>query len=31
MEKIAKSIKYKDYLIKEHGSEEIAQEKYENI
>lgn len=31
MEKIIKSIKYKDYLIKEHGSEELANEKYENI
>ncbi|OQY38853.1 MAG: hypothetical protein B6229_04955 [Spirochaetaceae bacterium 4572_7] len=31
MEKIAKSIKYKEYLVKEHGSEELATEKYENI
>lgn len=31
MEKIVKSIKYKDHLIKEHGSEDAAMEKYENI
>jgi hypothetical protein len=31
MEKIVKAIKYKDYLVKEHGSEEMAQEKFENI
>jgi hypothetical protein len=31
MKKIAKSIKYKEYLVKEHGSEELADEKYENI
>lgn len=31
MEKIAKSIKYKEYLVKEHGSDELASEKYENI
>lgn len=31
MEKIVKWIKYRDYLVKEHWSEEIADEKYENI
>ncbi|HRX63928.1 MAG TPA: 3'-5' exonuclease [Candidatus Absconditabacterales bacterium] len=31
IEKITKSIKYKDYLIKEHGSEDAAMEKFENI
>jgi hypothetical protein len=31
MEKIAKSIKYREYLVKEHGSDELADEKYENI
>ncbi len=31
MEKIVKAIKYKDYLVKEHGSEDLAQEKFENI
>lgn len=31
MEKIVKWIKYRAYLVKEHGSEEIADEKYENI
>lgn len=31
MEKIIKTIKYKDYLVKEHGSEELALEKFENI
>ena len=31
MEKIVKGIKYRAYLVKEHGSEEIADEKYENI
>lgn len=28
---LVKKIKYKDYLIKEEGSEEKANEKYENI
>lgn len=31
MEKIVKWIKYRAYLVKEHGSEEVADEKYENI
>ena len=31
LESLLKKINYKDYLLKEEGSEQVAEEKYDNL